>query len=362
MDFGLSEDQLLLKSTIKRFLEEQCPTSRVRAIMESDSGHDAALWQGLVDLGISGLNIPAAYGGSGLELLDLALAAEELGYAATPGPFLGNALAATALIEGSNAAQRDRWLPRVASGEAIGTVAFGEADSQWDPARYATRVSGGKLTGAKPLVPSASVSDFIIVAAIGDSGPGLWLVERGAPGLSIIPLKVLDMTRHVDAVRFSDTPAIKLGGPATALQRTIDAGCVLIAADAFGGSRRCLDMTVQYAMQREQFGQVIGAFQGVKHQIANLAAELEPALSFYWYAAHAFDRIRDQSERHAAMAKALLTDVFDRATRDATELHGGIGFTWEFDLHLWFRRAIFDRGFLGDANFHRARAADLAGW
>jgi len=362
MNFGLSEDQMLLKSTIKRFLEEQCPTSRVRAIMESDSGHDPALWQGLADLGITGLNIPAAHGGSGLELLDLALAAEELGYAATPGPFLGSAMAATALVEGGDAAQREPWLPRVAAGQAIGTVAFGEADSQWDPGQYTTRVTAGKLTGLKPLVPSAGVADFLIVAAVDDAGPGLWLVERGAPGIAITPLKVLDMTRHVDSVRFTGTPAVKLGGTPAALQRTVDAGCVLIAADAFGGSRRCLDMTVQYAMQREQFGQKIGAFQAVKHQIANLAAELEPSLSFYWYAAHAFDRIRDQSERHAAMAKALLTDVFDRVTRDTTELHGGIGFTWEFDLHLWFRRAIFDRGFLGDAAFHRTRAANLAGW
>jgi alkylation response protein AidB-like acyl-CoA dehydrogenase len=362
MNFGLSEDQLLLKSTIKRFLEEQCPTSRVRAIMESESGHDAQLWQGLVDLGLTGLNVPTAYGGSGLELLDLALAAEELGYAATPGPFLGSAMATVALVEGGDARQREGWLPRLAAGQAIGTVAFGEADSQWDPIHYTTRAVSGKISGVKPLVPYANTADLIIIAAIDDAGPGLWVVERGAPGIEITPLKVLDMTRRVDAVRFTNTPAITLGGSRTALQRSIDAGCVLIAADAYGGARRCLDMTAQYAMQREQFGQVIGAFQAVKHQIANMATELEPSLSLYWYAAHAFDRIRDQSERHAAMAKAQLTDVFDRLTRDATELHGGIGFTWEFDLHLWFRRAIFDRSFLGDANFHRSRAADLAGW
>jgi alkylation response protein AidB-like acyl-CoA dehydrogenase len=362
MDFGLSEEQVLLKSTIKRFLDEQCPTTRVRAIMESDSGHDTGLWQGLVDLGVAGLSIPAAYGGSGLELLDTALAAEELGYAATPGPFLGSAMATVALIEGADAAQRERWLPRIADGSALVTVAFGEDESQWDPARYTTRASGGTLTGNKPFVPYAAVADAIIVAATDDAGPGLWLVERGAPGMQITPLKVVDMTRRVDGMRFADTPATKLGGSAAAVQRTLDAGCVLIAADAYGGSRRCLDMTVQYAMQREQFGQVIGAFQAVKHQIANLATDLEPSLALYWYAAHAFDRIRDKSERHAAMVKAHMSDVYDRVARDATELHGGIGFTWEFDLHVWFRRSIFDRSFLGEATVHRARAADLAGW
>jgi alkylation response protein AidB-like acyl-CoA dehydrogenase len=362
MNFGLSEEQILLKTTIKRFLEEQCPTARVRAIMESDSGHDSGLWQGLVDLGLPGLTIPAAYGGAGLELLDLALAAEELGYAATPGPFLGSSMATIALIEGGDASQREQWLPRIAAGKALVTIALGEADSAWNPAHYATRASAGKLTGSKPFVPYAAVADAVLVAATDGKGPGLWVVERGAPGIDITPLKVVDMTRRVDTVRFNNTPGTKLGGSAAALQRTLDAGCVLIAADAYGGSRRCLDMAAQYAMQREQFGQVIGAFQAVKHQIANMACELEPSLSLYWYAAHAFDRIPDQAERHAAMVKAHMTDLFDRITRDATELHGGIGFTWEFDLHLWFRRAIFDRSFLGEASVHRARAAELAGW
>lgn len=362
MNFGLTEEQILLKTTIKRFLEEQCPTTRVRAIMESDSGHDAALWQGLVDLGVAGLIIPAAYDGSGLELLDLALTAEELGYAATPGPFLGAAMATVALLEGADAPQREQWLPRIADGQTLVTIAFGEADSEWAPARYTTKVAGGKLTGTKPFVPYAGTADAIVVAAVDANGPGLWLVERGAPGIDITPLKVVDMTRRVETVRFTNTPATKLGGSPDALQRSIDAGCVLIAADAYGGSRRCLDMTVQYAKQREQFGQIIGAFQAVKHQIANLAAELEPSLSLYWYAAHAFDRIRGQSDRHAALVKAHMTDLYDRVTRDTTELHGGIGFTWEFDLHLWFRRAVFDRSFLGEASVHRARAAALAGW
>jgi alkylation response protein AidB-like acyl-CoA dehydrogenase len=362
MNFGLSEEQVLLKETIRRFLHEQCPPTRVRAVMESPTGHDADLWHGLVELGVTGLNIPAAYGGSGLELLDLALAAEELGYAATPGPFLGNAMAAIALGEAGDAAQRERWLPRLAAGEALATVACGEADGEWDAAKYTAHVVQGRLSGSKPFVPYASSADAIVVAARDDSGPGLWLVERGAPGVGISALQVVDMTRRVEGVRFTDTPATKLAGGAATLQRMLDAGRVLIAADAYGGSSRCLQMSVEYAKQREQFGQIIGAFQAVKHQLANMACELEPSLSLYWYAAHAFDHIRDKSERHAALAKAHLSDLYDRVTRDATELHGGIGFTWEFDLHLWFRRAIFDRSFLGDAAWHRARAADLAGW
>ncbi len=361
MDFGLSEDQVLLKQTIKRFLDEQCPTTRVRTIMESDTGHDPALWSGLVDLGISGLTVPTQHGGSQLELLDLALAAEELGYACTPGPFLGNAMGTTALLEGDSASAQAAWLPRVANGQAILSVALGEADSEWNPSRFTTRAQDGKLNGSKPFVPYAALADALIVAAVDADGPGLWLVERDAVGITTTDLNVIDMTRRVQAVDFKDTAAVKVGN-AEALQRTLDAGCVLIAADAYGGSRRCLDMTTEYALTRQQFGQIIGAFQSVKHQIANLACEIEPSLALLWYAAHAFDRIQDKSARHAAMVKAHMSDLYDRVTRDATELHGGIGFTWEFDLHLWFRRAVFDRSFLGEAAIHRARAADLAGW
>jgi len=195
-----------------------------------------------------------------------------------------------------------------------------------------------------------------------EEGPGLWAVEGAASGVTVNALKGNDMTRRLDAVVFERAPATKVANGRAALERALDAGLILIAADAYGGSHRCLEMTTEYALQREQFGQVIGAFQAVKHQLANMATDVEPAMSLYWYAAYAFDHIKEKSRRHAAMAKAHMTDLYDRIVRDATELHGGIGFTWEFDLHLWFRRSIFDRGFLGDAAFHRARAADLAGW
>src|SRR5262249_27446384 len=162
---------------IRRFLEEQCPTTRVRAIMETDTAHDTELWQGLVDLGVAGLTIPAAYGGSGLGLLDLALAAEELGYGATPGPCIGLAGAAVAFLEGADAAQREQWLPRLAEGKALATVAFGEAESEWTPQKLSARVTGDKLTGIKPFVPYASAADLLVVAAHDDKGLGFWTVE-----------------------------------------------------------------------------------------------------------------------------------------------------------------------------------------
>ncbi len=362
MDFGLSQDQVLLKDTIRRYLEAECPTTRVRTVMESEHGHDPALWQGLANLGVPGLHVPVEHGGSGLELLDTALAAEELGRACTPGPFLACALATAALVASGRSEAAARWLPAIAEGRAIVTLALGEEGDEWDAARLKTRASGGALHGQKPLVPYATIADAILVAAQDDDGPGLWLVERGAPGLQVTPLRAVDMTRRVAAVSLGGTPATRVATGRTAIDRARDAGLVLLAADAYGGARRCLDMTVAYALTREQFGQPIGAFQAVKHQLADLAADLDPALSLWWYAAHAYDRIQDRAERHAAIAKAHLTDLYDRTVRVTTELHGGIGFTWEYDLHLWFRRALFDRAFLGEAGYHRLRAADLAGW
>jgi alkylation response protein AidB-like acyl-CoA dehydrogenase len=362
MDFGLSEDQVLLKETIRRYVETECSTTRVRSIMESETGHDTALWKGLADLGVAGLLVPVEHGGAGLQLLDTALAAEELGRACTPGPFLACAMASAALLASDDADARARWLPRIAAGSVVATIAVCEGIGEWDAGAMRTRAHDGRLRGEKALVPYAAVADAILVAATDDAGPGLWLVERGAPGLTVTTVSGTDMTRRVATVALENVPAVKLAAGRRAADRARDVGLVLLAADASGGCRRCLDMTTQYSLTREQFGQPIGAFQAVKHQLADLAMELEPSVSLWWYAAHAHDEIPDQAERHAALAKAHLTDLYDRATRVATELHGGIGFTWEFDLHLWFRRAVFDRAFLGDAASHRLRAADLAGW
>jgi alkylation response protein AidB-like acyl-CoA dehydrogenase len=362
MDFGISEEQTLLQDTIRRYVETECPTTRIRTIMESATGHDPTLWRGLAELGVTGLLVPSEHGGAELELLDAALAAEMLGWCCAPGPFLGSSMASVALTASGNAEAQARWLPGIASGEQVVTFALGEGLGEWDAAKLVTTASGGTLAGEKPLVPYADVADAIIVAARDADGPGLWVVERGAPGMSCTSLSVFDKTRRVTMVTFDRTPATKIAAGRTAIDRARDAGLVLVAADAFGGAAKCIDMTVKYSLTREQFGQPIGAFQGVKHQLADLVCDLEPTRALWWYAAHAFDHITDKSERHAALAKALVTDLFDRVARYAIELHGGIGFTWEFDLHLWWRRAVFDRAFLGEAAYHRERAAALAGW
>lgn len=361
MDFGLSEEQKALANTVRRFLTDRCPTTRVRAVMESESGHDDDLWAGLMNLGIGSLAVPESYDGMGAEFLDLALVAEELGYACAPGPFLGATLATIALAAGDDEEAKAQWLPALAAGETLATVAIGERGGRWDEGEIATTAGGGKLSGSKYLVPYGGLSDLHVVAALDESGIGLWLVEREASGVSTNELSGNDHTRRLSSVEYKNVDARRIGGR-DAFARLRDCALVLLAADACGGSRRCLEMARDYALTREQFGQPIGAFQAVKHQLANLAVEIEPSVSLWWYAAHAIDHIPDQASRHAALAKAFSGDLFDRAARDSTELHGGIGFTWEFDLHLWLRRSIFDRAFFGDSHYHRARAVRLAPW
>lgn len=360
MDFGLSEEQKALAATVRRYLADRCPTSRVRAVMESESGHDADLWSGLMDLGVGAIAVPERCGGLGGELLDLALVSEQLGYACAPGPFLASAMATIALASGDDDDARAEWLPRLMDGSAVGTAAIGEAGGRWDEGEIAAAVRGGKLDADKFLVPYGAVAEVHVVAANDENGGiGLWLVP--AASASARALSGNDGTRRLSAVEYRGAEARRIGGR-EAFAKVRDAALVLVAADAYGGARRCLEMARDYALTREQFGQPIGAFQAVKHQLANLAVDLDPSLSLWWYAAHAFDRIPHDRARYAALAKAFLADLFDRAARDSTELHGGIGFTWEFDLHLWFRRSIFDRSFFGDAHYHRARAAALAGW
>ena len=358
MNFDLSDEQELLQDTVRQFAANECPPNRVRAIFDGDEGHDPELWKGLVELGLGAIAVPDEFGGAGLELLEQALVAEALGGAALPGPFLGHSLAGLAILWGGSDTQKKTWLPKLASGELLGTVAFAEGDERWQPNEWAL-AAGPTLSGVKSATPFGAHADLVVV---GTAGGGLAVVERGARGLAVQPLPGVDRTRRIAELRFENTPCESLPGGVAASARVRDAGLVLLAADAFGGAQRLLEMSVEYAKTRQQFGVTIGSFQGLKHQLANLAVEIEPARGLYWYAAHAFDHVREESERTAALAKAHLTHVYMQAARDSVEAHGGIGFTWECDVQIYFKRAMFDRAFLGTPAIHRERAAALAGW
>ncbi|MGH0029478.1 MAG: acyl-CoA dehydrogenase family protein [Myxococcota bacterium] len=358
MNFDTSEEQELLQETVAQFLAGECPPAHLREIFDGDTGHDPALWKGMVELGLAGLAIPEEHGGAGLEAIDLALVAETLGYGGAPGPFFGHALAAEAILRGGSDAQRRAWLPKLASGEALGTVALGESGGVWLPEQWS--VGGGEtLRGSKSFVPYADIADVIVV---GTAGGGLALVERGAAGLAVTPYEGVDRTRRVATVELSDTPAEALADGTNAAPRLRDVALVLLAADAFGVASRLIDMSVEYAGTREQFGVTIGHFQALKHQLANMAVDIEPARGLFWYAAHALDHVPADAERFAALAKSHITDRAMQVARDAVEAHGGIGFTWECDVQIWFKRALFDRAWLGTPEVHRERSVELAAW
>ncbi len=356
MNFDLTEEQLMLQDTVGQAMQNECPITHLRTIFDGDSGHDPALWKTLAELGVVGLAIPEEYGGAGLEILDLAVTAETLGYHAAPGPFLGHVLASLAIAVGGSPEQKEKWLPGLASGERIGSVALAEDGGRWGPDQW--QLAGGKhLSGRKEFVPSAAIADLLVV---GLAGGGLAVVESDATGIQIEVVDGADLTRRFGHVDFDSTPCEVLEGEAAA-QRMADVGRVLLAADAFGGSQRLLEMCVEYAKTREQFGVTIGHFQALKHQLASMALDVEPNRGLYWFAAYAQDHAPDEAERIAAIARAHIGDRFMQVARDAVEAHGGIGFTWECDVQIWFKRAMFNRAFLGTPSEDRERSLQLAG-
>ncbi len=359
MDFDLSEEQRLLQETVASFLENECPLTRLRELFDDEVGYDPVLWKGLAELGVAGIHLPEEFGGSELETLDLAVVAETLGRAAAPVPLISHALGSLAIALAGSPEQKQRWLPGLASGELLATVAFAEGGGVWQPDQW-QMADAPELSGTKEIVAFAEQADLFVV---GLAGGALAVVEREASGVEVQRVEAADRTRRMGLVGFHGTPAEKLAsGAPGAAERVRDTGLVLLAADAFGGASRLVEMSVEYAKSREQFGVTIGHFQALKHQLANMAVEIEPSRALYWYAAHALDHVPDEAARSAALAKSHLTDRYQQVARDAVEAHGGIGFTWEGDVQIWFKRAMFDRAFLGTPRQHRDRAAALADW
>ncbi|MFK7894827.1 MAG: acyl-CoA dehydrogenase family protein [Myxococcota bacterium] len=363
MDFDLSEEQRLLQETVEQYIENECPLARLREIFDDEAGYDEKLWKGLAELGLAGIHLPGDVGGSELEILDLAVVAETLGSLAAPVPFLSHVLATEAILRAGSAEQKTRMLPSLASGEHLATVALAEEGGVWQPEEWTLKGpdgTTGTITGAKDIVEFGEHADYFVV---GLAGGKFGVVERNAAGIEVQRIEGADRTRRIAHVAFENTPIEVLeAGGMEAAERVRDVGLVLLAADAFGGADKLVEMSVEYAKNREQFGVTIGHFQALKHQLANMAVEVEPARGLYWYAAHALDHVPEEAARTAAIAKCHITERYQQVARDATEAHGGIGFTWEGDVQMWFKRAMFDRVYLGTPRVHQDRAAALAGW
>jgi alkylation response protein AidB-like acyl-CoA dehydrogenase len=377
IDFGLSEEQEALQRSAREFLARECPPALVRETATSDDGVPRDLYRKMAELGWMGLIVPEKDGGLGLGALDLVLVLEELGRVAAPGPFLATQLVVAGLLRGGTAAQRSRWLPRFVSGEVFATLAHLEDSDRHEPAGIqakAKRASDGfVLTGTKLFVPEALGADLFLVAArttagAGAAGVSLFLVPRATKGVRVRSQQHVDLTRRFGELTLKDVVVPKTavvgaeGRGWPVLARLLDLAAVAIAADSLGGAQRALEMAIEYSKVREQFGRKIGSFQALKHIAAEMVADVEPARSLVWYAAYAYDHRPRDAARAAAMAKASLGEIYSRTARRSVEIHGGIGFTWEFDLQLWFKRAHTNEIAFGDPAFHRERVAQLDGY
>jgi alkylation response protein AidB-like acyl-CoA dehydrogenase len=377
IDFGLAPEQDALQQSAREFLAKECPPLLVRDCVPVADGVPRGLYREMAALGWMGVLVPEAQGGLGLGATELASLCEELGRVAAPGPFLSTQLVIAGLLRGGTAAQKRAWLPRLVAGEAFGALAYHEEGAGHDAAAVqmrATRARGGfALHGRKPLVLDAPAADVLLVAARTKAGRGadgitLFLVERGHGGVHVAPHACLDVTRRLGTVDFRrahvgrDTVVGGEGKGGALLERLLDLACLGIAADSLGGAARTLEMALEYAKMREQFGRKIGSFQSIKHILAEMVADVEPSRSLVWHAAYTADRSVRERARAAAIAKAALADVYSRTARRSVEIHGGIGFTWEFDLNLWFKRAHLAETLFGDPTWHRERLATLDGY
>jgi alkylation response protein AidB-like acyl-CoA dehydrogenase len=355
MQFGLSESQQILKDTARKFFAGECPIATVRKLMETETAYDAALWAKLAEQGFTGVIVPEEYGGMGLGKVELILLLEEAGYALLPGPFFSTVALAVPVIDAlGTSSQKKKYLAPIPAGQARSTLALVEENGSWDPAQMRLSAAGDRLTGTKLFVTDAAAASFIVVAARN----GVFMVETNAPGLRLQPMKGMDLTRRIYSVEFKNTPAEKLDGVGD-LSRALDIATAALAAEMTGGMQRVLETTVAYAKTRKQFGKPIGIFQAVQHLCADMYLETESSRSAAYYASWALEENAPDAARAVSIAKMYASDAGRTVGNRGIQVHGGMGFTWENDLHLYYRRAKASETMLGDATFHRERIAKL---
>ena len=369
MQFCFTDEQEEFRGVLRRFLEDKSPATEVRRLMETDDGYDPEVWRQICrDLGLTAVHIPEAYGGQGFGFVELAIVLEEMGRALLCAPYFATtALAATAIMNAGTEEQKKSLLPGIASGETIATLAFAEDGGAWEAesvALTATAASGGfTLDGHKSFVLDGHVADLIVVLARrpgthGDEGLSFFTVSGDAAGLDRRLLQTLDPTRKQARLGFSGVQAQLLGeeGQAAApFAKTFDQAVACLANEMAGGASRLREMALDYSLMRVQFGRAIGSFQAIKHKSADLLLDVEMAKSAAYYAAAAAAEDAADLPVAASLAKAATAEAYTRSAIDATQIHGGIGFTWDNDTHLWFKRAKSSEVLLGGPDYHRER-------
>jgi alkylation response protein AidB-like acyl-CoA dehydrogenase len=367
MYFDLTDEQQAIRSTAHDFLASRFKSERLREIAASDDGFDENGWKEMAELGWAGLALPEEWGGQGLGIVDLAVLFEEMGYVCAPSPLLSNTIAGLAIAAGGSDEQKERWLGPLAAGELRGTPALMDAGVPAEPGKFAMAAGsdgdGVVLDGEKTLVMDAASADFFLVATADNRRH---VVEKGAEGVTVTPEESIDLTRRISSVRLENVrvaPESTLPGDEADYFPVFLRACVAIAAESTGLAQRALDMSVAYAKDRQQFGRPIGAYQAVSHRCAQMLLETENSRSAVYGAAWAADAEPESLPLAACMAKAYASDAGWRVPDAAIQVHGGIGFTWEHDLHFFLKRGRANAASFGDAKWHRERVADavLAG-
>ena len=369
MKFSFTDEQAEFRNVLRRFLEDKSPATEVRRLMETDIGSDPDVWRQLSqDLGLTGIHIPEAYGGQGFGISELAIAVEEMGRSLLCAPFFASTvLAATAILKAGTEAQKKALLPGIAAGDTIATLALAEASGEWTSESIAmTATQQGdryRLNGTKSFVLDGHTAGLLVVAArskgsAGRNGVSLYTVSGDAAGLDRALLKSADPTRKIARITFADVEAELLGtegAAADAIDDTLDVAAICLANEMAGGADRLLEDAIEYAKMRVQFGRAIASFQSLKHKAADMLLDVELVKSAAYYAAAAVDEGDDDVPAVASLAKAAAADAYMQTAMHAVQIHGGIGFTWDNDTHLWFKRAKSSEVLLGDSAYHRER-------
>jgi alkylation response protein AidB-like acyl-CoA dehydrogenase len=365
LEQGFSEEQEDLRSSLRRVLADKASAPTMRAVTQGQAGYDLALWTQLVSLGMSGLCVPERYGGSGGGIPEIVVAAEEMGRALAPAPWFSSVLAAQAILAMEDPAAAQRLLPGLCEGKRIATVAVVTGPGGWsrhDPSAHAYRDGPHyRVCGTKTFVTDGDAADLVLCVVTAPSGPSLFVVDSRAEGVQQRPLDTVDLTRRFTEIAFDDAVG-DLVGTEGAGQRALDQVCwlapLILAGEAVGGAQRCLDNAVAHAKRRVQFGRLIGSFQAVKHMCAELLLDVESARSTLYRAMWATHEGEASAKMLTHLAKAYCCDTYMAAAVDNIQIHGGIGFTWEHEAHLHYRRAHVTRQLFDDPTFHRDRLVD----
>ena len=370
MNFAFSEEQEELRKIVKQFLDTKSPEAEVRRLMETEEGYDDAVWEQMAcQMGLQGLIVPEEYGGSGYSYVELIVVLEEMGRRLLCAPYFSTVvLAANTLLHSGDDAAKTELLPGIASGETKATLAFTEENGRWDEEGITLAATaagdGWTLSGTKMFVLDGHTADLVLVAARTAAGVSLFHVAGDADGLTRTPLATMDQTRKQAKLEFAGTPARLIGaegGGWAVLERVLDLAAVALAAEQVGGAQMCLDMSVEYAKVRVQFGRPIGSFQAIKHKCADMLLEVESAKSAAYYAGWCASELNDELPSVASLAKAYCSDAYFHAAAENIQIHGGIGFTWEHPAHLYFKRAKSSELLFGDPTYHRELLAQRIG-